>query len=120
MELSLNFFFKQFKVTSLHTIDCDEQYRTTLFFVLFCHLQAQRAQEECQVMQGLMDGLVHRGLKAALELQAGKEYQDLLGTLDSKVSLVQRDILDIVETRYTINLNYYLHNFRHSCLSQIH
>lgn len=55
-------------------------------------------------MQGLMDGLVRKGLKAALALQAGKEYQDLLGTLDSKVSLVQGDILDIVETWYAINL----------------
>lgn len=46
-----------------------------------------------------MDGLVRLGLKAAPVLQAGQQYQDLLDTLESKVSLVQEDILDSVEIR---------------------
>lgn len=49
------------------------------------------------MIQGLRDGLVCQGLKAVLELQAGQEGQGLLGTLESKASLVQGDILDIVE-----------------------
>ncbi|GLD58535.1 collagen alpha-6(IV) chain-like protein [Lates japonicus] len=62
-------------------------------------LKAQMAQEEYQVTQGLMDGLVHQGLRATLVLQAGQGYQELLGPLESKVSLVQGDILGIVEIR---------------------
>lgn len=46
-----------------------------------------------------MDGRVRQGLKAALVLQAEQEYQDLLGTLESKVSLVQGEILEILEIR---------------------
>lgn len=61
------------------------------------------AQEEYQVTQGLMEGLVHQGVRATLVLQAGQEYQDLLDPLESKVSLVQGDILGIVEIRYTMN-----------------
>lgn len=44
-----------------------------------------------------MDGRVCQGLKAALVLQAGQEYQDLLGTMESKVSLVQGEILEMME-----------------------
>lgn len=51
-----------------------------------------------------MDGLVHKGLRVALELQAGEDSEGLLGSLESKVSLVQGDILDMLEIGYTINI----------------
>lgn len=47
-----------------------------------------------------MDCMVYQGLKASLELQAGEDFQDLQGTLGSKDSLVQGDMLDMLEIRY--------------------
>lgn len=46
-----------------------------------------------------MDCLVCQGIKAPLEFQAGKDCQDLQGILESKVSLVQGDMLDMLEIR---------------------
>lgn len=52
------------------------------------------------MIQGVMDCLVCQGIKAPLEFQAGKDCQDLQGILESKVSLVQGDMLDMLEIRY--------------------
>eukprot|EP00064_Thunnus_orientalis_P003303 superscaffoldBa00000264_g3312 len=60
-------------------------------------IKAQRAQKECQAIQGIMDCLVHQGLRGVLVFQAGQEYQDLVVILELKVSLVQGDILGMVE-----------------------
>ncbi|KAG7229290.1 hypothetical protein INR49_012948 [Caranx melampygus] len=64
--------------------------------------QVTQVTQDClvgKVTQVLRDGLVQQGVRAALVLQAGQEYQALLGTLESKVSMVHRDIRDILEIR---------------------